>query len=313
MSFSSEVKNELARLASLNSCCLVAELSALFRMGGSIVMRGLNIGVDFATENAALARRVLQMSKKRFKLPLEVVVTRSRRLRKNNRYLIRVTPGQETRTVMAALGVLPGDEGAELVKNILQASCCRKAFLRGAFLAGGSVSRPLGDYHLELVSQSNELAALIVKMMKSFSLPAKMTDRKGDYIVYLKEGGAIISFLSLVGAHTALLEFENVRIVKEMRNQVNRVVNCETANLGKVVKAALKQVAAIKYIEEKAGLGILAPSLREAAELRLEHQEAPLSELAELAAGQIGKAGMNHRLKKIEQFAQKMGMKDVKE
>ncbi len=310
MSFSADVKNELARLPVASNCCLVAELSALLRMGGGIVLRGLVMGVDFVTENAALARRVLQIAKSNYRLPIEVVVTRSRRLRKNNRYLVRIVPGQDTQKILDTLGVLPGEENASLVKTIMQASCCRKAFLRGAFLAGGSVNRPAGDYHLEMVSQSEELAKMLLKMMKSFSLPAKMTDRKGDYIVYLKDGGAIIDFLSLAGAHAALLEFENVRIVKEMRNQVNRIVNCETANLGKVVQAALKQLSAIRYIEEKAGLGVLTPTLLEAAELRLEHPEAPLSELAALAKGHIGKAGINHRFKKIGQIAQNMGMDD---
>ncbi len=313
MSFSSEVKNELARLPNAGSCCLKAELSALLRMGGSIIIRSSSMGVDFATENAALARRVLQMIKTNFQLPLEVVVTRSRRLKKNNRYLVRIAPGQQTQKVMSFLGLIYNEEGSSLEKNILQSSCCRKAFLRGVFLAGGSVSRPTGDYHLEIVSESDDLAQVTLKIMKSFGLPGKSTDRKGDYIVYLKEGNAIISFLSLVGAHVALLDFENVRIVKEMRNQVNRVVNCETANLGKVVKAALRQLACINYLEEHYGLGKLPPALREAAELRLANPELPLGELAAMAAGSLGKAGINHRFKKIEQLALKMGMKDEKE
>lgn len=308
MSFSSEVKNELSRLPIPSGCCLNAELSALLRMGSSIIMKNYSIGVDFSTENAALARRVLQLIKSNFKLPLEVVVTRSKRLKKNNRYLVRVVPGKESQKVMQSLGVARNDD-EDFDKSLLKTSCCRKSFLRGVFLAGGSVSKPTGDYHLEIVSQSRELADTVMKVLKSLSITGKITDRKADYIVYIKEANAIISFLSLIGAHGALLQFENVRVLKGMRNHVNRVVNCETANLGKTVQAALKQTAAIEYLDKAMGLNKLTASLREAAHLRLENPEANLSELAELAEGNIGKAGMNHRFRKIQQLAESLGMK----
>jgi DNA-binding protein WhiA len=137
-----------------------------------------------------------------------------------------------------------------------------------------------------------------------------MTDRKKEFIVYLKEGNAITSFLSVIGAHNALMEFENVRIIKEMRNNVNRIVNCETANLNKTVQAAVHQIESIKYIEEISGLASLPPVLRETAELRLSYPEASLSELADMASGRIGKSGINHRLKKLEQMAKDLGMGD---
>ena len=306
MSFSSDVKNELARLPVSDPCCLNAELSGLLRMGGSIIMKDYSMGVDFSTENAALARRVLQLVKSNFSLPIEVVATRSKRLKKNNRYRVRIVAGKETQKVMELLGVV-GMMGEEKIKNLFRTNCCRRSFLRGVFLAGGSVSKPTGDYHLEIVSQSEELGRLILKVMRSLSITSKMTDRKDDYIVYIKEADAIITFLSLVGAHGALLQFENVRIIKGMRNHVNRVVNCETANIEKTVKAAGKQLAVIKYIDETLGLDKLTLTLKEAAKLRLEHTEANLSELAELAVGTVGKAGMNHRFRKLAQIAQQLG------
>lgn len=310
MSFSNEVKNELARLGRQQACCDKAELFGLLRMSGAIIIRGRNIGIHFSTENAALARLMLQMLKLNFNVQTEVVITRSRRLKKNNRYQVRVVPTPEVAFALTELQLLANsDVGKE---QLLGKSCCRRAFLRGAFMAGGSVSRPSSDYHLEIVTENEDFATLILKIMQGFSLPVKLTDRKNDYIVYLKEGNAIINFLSIIGAHTALMEFENVRIIKEMRNNVNRIVNCETANLGKIVQAAVHQVECINFIEKVQGIGKLTNALKETAELRLEYPEASLAELAELTNGKIGKSGMNHRLKKIEQIAYKLGM-DVSE
>lgn len=310
MSFSSDVKNELARLQLHSPCCLKAELSALLRMGGSLVIKGYDRGVDFYTENAALARRVLQLARGSFNLPIEISVTRSKKLKKNNRYLVRIVPDKENKEVLQFLGVFYEEDSAEHDKMLLKKACCKRAFLRGVFLAGGSVNKPTGDYHLEIVSRSEELALLTQKTMKSLSVVAKMTDRKGDYIVYVKDAGSIVAFLNVIGAHGALLEFENVRVLKEMRNRVNRVVNCETANLGKTVQAALKQLEAIKLIDENMGLSKLAPALKEAAELRRKNPEANLTELASMTKGKVSKAGMNHRFRKLEKIAQELGFDD---
>ncbi|MDD4084986.1 MAG: DNA-binding protein WhiA [Acholeplasmataceae bacterium] len=308
LSFSNEVKNELARIEPQKACCDRAELYGLLRMSGAIVISGRGTGIHFSTENAALARRMLQLLKSNFELKTEVVITRSRRLKKNNRYQVRVLSTPEVATVLEELQLLADVEAGR--NKLLAAGCCRRSFLRGVFMAGGSVSRPASDYHLELVTESYDFAELIKNMMQSFALPVKMTDRKKEFIVYLKEGNAITSFLSVIGAHNALMEFENVRIIKEMRNNVNRIVNCETANLNKTVQAAVHQIESIKYIEEISGLASLPPVLRETAELRLSYPEASLSELADMASGRIGKSGINHRLKKLEQMAKDLGMGD---
>ncbi|MDR3349527.1 MAG: DNA-binding protein WhiA [Acidaminococcales bacterium] len=307
MSFSGDVKNELAHLPAAKPCCRQAELAILLRMGGSVVIRDCRIGIEFSTENAALARRVLQLVKNNFDLPVAIAVVRLRRLKKNNRYLIKLLPSEKTQKFLCLLGIVPNMENSELEKTLLRRSCCRKAFLRGAFLAGGSVSKPTGDYHLEIVAKPDGLAELLLKELKRAGAAGKLVRRKGDCIVYLKEADLIVSFLSLIGAHGALLDFENVRIVKDMRNNVNRVVNCETANLGKTVGAALRQLSAIKYIDEAIGLGKLTPALREAAALRRKYPEANLSELAEFTEGNVGKAGMNHRLRKLLQIARGSG------
>jgi DNA-binding protein WhiA len=305
MSFSTDVKNELARVELTKKCCAKAELLGVLKMSGAIVLRGMNMGIHFSTENAALARRVLQMLKTNYPVQTEVVITRSRRLKKNNRYQVQVLPSVAVADALRELQILPSEEEKD---NLLASSCCRRSFLRGAFMAGGSLSRPYSDYHLEIVTENRSFAELILKEMHSFSLPAKLTDRKDDYIVYLKDGNSIIDFLSVIGAHHSLLEFENVRIVKEMRNNVNRVVNCETANLNKVIRAAVLQVECIRYLQGTPVYGRLPEVLRETADLRLAHPDASLSELVELSGGRVGKSGLNHRLKKLQKLAEDQGL-----
>ena len=275
MSFSNEVKNELSRLEVSKKCCERAELLGLLRVSGAVILQGRNMGIHFSTENAALARRMLQMLKSNYNVQTEVVITRSRRLKKNNRYQVRVIPSKEAGKALHELQLLPYSDVAERHK-LLAKSCCRRSFLRGVFLAGGSVSKPSSDYHLEVVTENEELAKSIVKVMHGFSLPAKITDRKNDFIVYMKEG--------------------------------NSIVNCETANLNKVVQAAVEQLESIRYLEKMGHFGKLPAALRETAELRLENPDASLAELAKAANGKISKSGLNHRLKKLQQIAKELGL-----
>ncbi len=307
-SYSAEVRNELARIVEEQECCNMAELASLIRMGGTMLIGGnSNLGINFTTENAAVARKALTLIKSGFHLKTEVVVTRGRRLKKNNSYLIKVVPSPVVTELLAALGIMRGENlNVSSDSGILRKSCCRRSYLRGAFLGGGSVNRPEGDYHLELVTGNLDFAKALVRLMKFFSLPVGMTERKNDYIVYLKDGDAIIDFLRLIGAHNALLTFENVRVVKGMRNQVNRLVNCETANLQKTVNAAVRQVKCIELIARQKGLEKLPPSLLVVAKLRLAHPEATLQELVDAMDGRVGKSGMNHRLRKIEQIAMEL-------
>lgn len=309
MSFSAEVKNELARIGGERSCCNAAELAALIRMGGAMSIGGnANLGINFSSENAAVTRKALALIKGYENIKTEVVVTRGRRLKKNNTYHVRVVPSPGVNKLLATLGIMrDGGLNVQSDRAILRKACCRRAYLRGAFLGAGSVNRPEGSYHLELVTGNAELAKSLVAVMKSMDLPGRMTDRKDDYIVYLKDGNAITNFLQIIGAHNALLTFENVRVVKDMRNQVNRLVNCETANLQKTVNAAVRQVESIKVIAQLRGLDKLTPPLREVAEARLAHPEATLSELVEVLEGRIGKSGINHRLRKLGEIAQSLG------
>ena len=310
MSFSNDVKNELSRLETNEVCCDKAELLGVLRMSGAIVIRGMNIGIHFSTENAALARRVLQILKNNYQVQTEVIITRSRRLKKNNRYQVRVLPAPQVNIAMTELQLLSME--SDLKNPLLTKQCCKRAFLRGAFLGGGSISRPSSDYHLEMVTGNEDFARSIIKVMHTFSMKAKLTDRKNDYIVYLKDGESITNFLRVIGAHNSMMEFEGVRVLKEMRNNVNRRVNCETANLGKVVKAAVRQVNCIKFIDEHMGLSELPEALQETAKLRLKYPEASLNELVEYSGG-IGKSGINHRLKKLQEMAIGLGMEVEKD
>lgn len=305
MSFSNDVKNELSRLETNEVCCDKAEVLGVLRMSGAIVIRGMNIGIHFSTENAALARRVLQILKNNYQVQTEVVITRSRRLKKNNRYQVRVLPAPQVSIAMNELQLLSME--SDLKNPLLNKQCCKRAFLRGAFLGGGSISRPSSDYHLEMVTGNEDFARSIIKVMHTFSMKAKLTDRKNDYIVYLKDGESITNFLRVIGAHNSMMELENVRVLKEMRNNVNRRVNCETANLGKVVKAAVRQVNCIKFIDEHMGLSELPQALQDTARLRVEYPDASLNELVEYSGG-IGKSGINHRLKKLQEMAIGLGM-----
>lgn len=289
-------------------CCRVAELAALMRMGGTISLgRKMAIGINFTTENAAIARKTLTLLKESFQLKTEVMVSRGRRLKKHNSYLIKVVPSADVAELLGKLGIWQGESlNVAGDSGLLRRICCRRAYLRGAFLGGGSVNKPEGDYHLELVASSYQFAAVLAGIGKKFDLPMGLTDRKNDYVVYLKDGDSIADFLGIIGADDALTEFESARNLKEVRNQVNRLVNCETANLQKTVNAACRQVERIKIIQRKTGLGNLPESLREAAKLRLAHPEATLQELVAFMGGALSKSGLNHRLRKLEKIASEL-------
>ena len=312
LSFSSTVKNELCRLENVSDCCLLSELSAVICLNGAVaVVQGSGYNIRITTENAAFARRIYSNIKKLCDISPEVTIRKSKKLKKHVSYMLFVTPvigsayllEQAEVTVKVAEG-----QPAVLVladRNCLIRQCCRKAFLRGAFLAGGSISDPEKTYHLELTLRTHQQAQDIRRILGTFRLNARIIMRKGSYVTYLKEGENIVDFLNIVGAHTALMGLENIRILKGMRNTVNRIVNCETANLGKTVDASMRQVENIRYIAQNIGFGKLPGSLRDIAELRLEHSDVSLVELGRLLSPPLGKSGVNHRLRKLDQIADK--------
>lgn len=303
MSFTEEVKNELARLPRENTACRTAELLALLRMSGTVITGTEGKwGLDFSTSSNAVARRVLISLKKDFNLEPAILVRQGRRLRKKNVYTLTVLPFEGGNHFLEKMDIW--SLGKINDYNNLKTQEEKKAYLAGAFLGGGTVSRPQSDYHLELVTKSSIFAEEISKVMKELSLHPKLTNRKNDYIIYLKDGDEVGRFLQLIGSAHCYMEFENVRVMKDMRNRVNRQVNCETANLQKSVDAALRQFQQVQLIMKYMDLIELSPKIKEAAEMRLKKPYLSLGELAELL--DISKSGLAHRFQKISAIAKKI-------
>ncbi|MDE7434894.1 MAG: DNA-binding protein WhiA [Lachnospiraceae bacterium] len=302
MSFSSEVKAELEKQIGKSRHCQLAELSAIVGHLGRLTMNRDNYSITIVTEHVGLAKKCFTLFRRAFDLSPE--------LESGNACSLKIRGKDEVRRVLMALKFLNEDEQqcppklSDRVNGLLvQNSCCRRAFLRGVFLSSGSISDPNKSYHFEIVCDTAGQAQQIQEMMIDFDTDAKIVERKNHYVVYLKEGAQIVDMLNVMEAHVALMNLENVRILKEMRNHVNRTVNCETANINKAVNAAVKQIADIRLIRERGGLESLPKSLRQVAEVRLEHPDATLKELGEYLCPPVGKSGVNHRLRKIGEIA----------
>lgn len=309
MSFSGEIKEELSRQLPGERHCRVAELAAILAGNGKIrIDEEDRLSLEVQTENLCLARKYYMLLKKTFGTEAVVTVHKNAYLQKKEVYPLLVSGHETVKEILEATKILDGggqirERPEESQLALLSRECCKRAYVRGVFLASGSVSDPKKSYHLELVCQQEGRAEILREILDGIGLPARIIRRKKSYVVYLKEGEQIREFLACVGANRHLFAMENVRILKEMRNNLNRKVNCETANLGKTVSAAVRQMDDIRYIEERKGLGYLAPGLRQMAELRLSHPDASLKELGELLVPPVGKSGVNHRLRKISETA----------
>ncbi|MBB5149444.1 MULTISPECIES: DNA-binding protein WhiA [Ureibacillus] len=307
MSFASETKKELTQIEESDQC-LKAEVSAIIRMNGTLSFSNKQLSLDVQTENAAIARRIYTIIKKLYPYNVELLVRKKMRLKKNNVYICRIREGAQE--ILKDLDILQGEFqlNHSISQSLLKTDEQKRAYLRGAFLAGGSVNNPeTSSYHLEIYSMYKEHSEALANLMNEFQLNAKTIDRKKGHITYLKEAEKISDFLGLTGAFQAMLKFEDVRILRDMRNSVNRIVNCETANLNKTIGAALRQVENIKFIDQTIGIDNLPEKLREVARLRIEHQDVTLKELGEMVStGTVSKSGINHRLRKIDEIAEKL-------
>ncbi|ALM56378.1 Cytoplasmic hypothetical protein [Staphylococcus equorum subsp. equorum] len=300
------MKNELTRIE-VDEENAKAELSALIRMNGALSLSNQQFVINVQTENATTARRIYSLIKKVFNVEVELLVRKKMKLKKNNIYICRIKV--RAREILDELGILKsGVFTHEIDEALIHDDEMRRSYLRGAFLAGGSVNNPeTSSYHLEIFSLYEDHSEGITQLMNKYELNAKHLERKKGSIAYLKEAEKISDFLSLIGGYQALLKFEDVRIVRDMRNSVNRLVNCETANLNKTVSAAMKHVESIRLIDQEIGLDNLPERLREIAKLRVEHQEVSLKELGEMmTSGNISKSGVNHRLRKLNEMADKL-------
>lgn len=311
MSFSSEVKDELSRQISAARHCQIAEIAAIISMCGRIVISADDkYCIKVHTENVAVGRKYFTLIKKTFNINTEISIRRNVYLKKSRTYSIAVKSHEDSIRILNACKLLNNNEIKEdmsIVSNmVIQNSCCRRAFIRGAFLAAGSISDPEKFYHFEIVCSVKEKAEQLQAIINSFDIESKIVTRKKYYVVYIKEGAQIVEVLNVMEAHVALMNLENVRIIKEMRNSVNRKVNCETANINKTVSAAVKQIEDINYIKGHMRLESLSEGLEDIAKIRLEYPDATLKELGKMLTPEVGKSGVNHRLRKLSNIAQEL-------
>jgi DNA-binding protein WhiA len=309
MSFTAEVKEELSRVMPKRACCPKAELAALVRVEGTLHITGPDrYRLEIATETAPVARKTIKLLHELYGLKTELTVRRSI-LHKTNNYLITVPQQSRLAAALQDLGILDDEMNISyrIARRLVRKDCCAVSYLRGAFLGGGFVADPHGDFHFELTAEAAELAEDLVGLMARFEMDAKVTKRRGLYAVYLKGAEPIVTFLALVGAHRALLRAEDVRVMKSVRNRVNRLVNAETANLVKSTDAAIAQLEGISRLSEERGLEALPPALRELAYLRLENPDVSLRELGELADPPLSKSAVYHRIRRLEELAEEAG------
>lgn len=312
MSFSRKVKEELASQKSMARHCCIAEFAAIFTICGKIKSDYRNdMCLEIRTENLTVAQKSYILLKYTFCVEIEIMVQNHNVSASNVTYLLVVKRHQDVLLVLKAIKIID-DAGnlwggsLKIHQRLVQNTCCKRAYLRGAFLVAGSITNPEKAYHLEIALLSSELAHELQKLISSFEIDAKIVVRKKYSVLYIKEGAQIVEFLNVIEAHVALMELENVRIVKEVRNSVNRQVNCETANISKTVTAAAKQIEDIRYLQNNMGFSQLADGLREMAELRLDYPDVSLVELGKMLSKPLGKSGVNHRLRKISEFAEQL-------
>ena len=290
MSFSGKIKEELAEHVAKARHCNLAELTAILHMCGEFEEDKNGIcTIRFRSENYLVARKCFTLMSKTFNIEADIVV------RKN------MTNGSTSYFMRWA-----GEELLAVKNALVQAVCCKRAYIRGAFIAAGSMSDPSKSYHFEIVCTTPERAWQICDMMKTFDIEGKYITRKKYHVVYIKEASQIVDILNVMEAHVSLMELENIRILKEMRNSINRRVNCETANISKTVSAAVKQIEDITYIRDTVGFSELTDGLREIAQIRLDYPEASLVELGKLLSTPVGKSGVNHRLRKLSMMAEEL-------
>ena len=312
MSFSSKVKEELSKECNSPRHCCIAETAAIISMCGKVIFDEKDhVRIEIHTENVTVARKYFTLLKKTYNINTDISIRHSSSLNKNRSYVLSVNDDETARKIlmtcrlMKPFGVIEEDFSIS-DSLIIQRECCKRAFIRGAFLAAGSVSDPVKTYHFEIVCLSEAKAKQLQMIMETFNINARVIKRRKYFVVYVKDSSQVVDLLNIMGAYNALMDMENVRIVKDMRNNVNRKVNCETANINKTVSAAVKQIEDIRFIQMSSAFDELPESLQEMAELRVRNPEATLAELGQLLDTPVGKSGVNHRLKKISLFADEL-------
>ncbi|MBR5301221.1 MAG: DNA-binding protein WhiA [Clostridia bacterium] len=302
MSYSSDTKEELCRLEPESVCCLLAELSGIVSAAGSVIYRGGGRKrLSIETENTAVARRAFKLLRDVFDVQPELVTLRRARLGGRSAHRIEVE-GDEASFVLEGCGIAVAQRRG-VPREITVRKCCRMAFLRGVFLASGSVTDPEKEYHLEYVLGDEAFATALQRLIARFDLAASQTKRRQMSLVYLKGQSEITDMLSIIGAQSARFAMEDAFIRKELRNNANRATNCDSANMERAVVAASRQTQAIARLIAAVGESSLPPALLQTAKLRMQYPEVSLEELGRLCDPPVGKSGVNHRLRKLEKMA----------
>ena len=310
MSFSGMVKEELSRQIGTARHCRIAELAALIGFCGRLEHFPQGEKLKLQTENETVARKCFTLLQKTFNIEKEISVRENSHLKRVKVYVLEISDPEEIPEILQATKLIADSKFCDTLilqdMLVVQQSCCKRAYIRGAFLASGSISDPEKGYHFEIVYPDERKAQQLQTIIRSFSVDAKIVQRKKSYVVYVKEGAQIVDMLAVMEANVALMDLENIRILKEMRNSVNRKVNCETANINKTVNAAVKQMEDIKLIQQVMGFEQLSDGLAQIAELRMQYPEATLKELGMMLSPQVGKSGVNHRLRKLSALADEL-------
>lgn len=320
MSFAAEVKNELARIEPEKKCCQLAEIAGFLRVAGSIRLAGGGrFKIVIATENPAIARHYKKLIQDYFGVETTFDVGESQSPRKGKdghegrrTYTINIDAANRSEQILRETGILLVREGNNYISDgiydaLVRNKCCKRAYMRGVFLGAGTMSNPEKSYHLEFVCRTEALAADLNRLINSFrDLAARQYKRGNHYIVYMKKADYIADTLGIMGADSHSLKVETTWVDKSMRNKVNRMANCDNANVDKTVEASMKQVAAIEKIQNIKGLSWLPDKLRQVAALRLANPGVPLAALGEMCDPPLKKSGVNGRLKKIEELADKL-------
>lgn len=313
MSFSSETKNELARVEPEKKCDQLAEIAGFLRVSGSLRLSGRGkFTIVIATDNPAIARHYKRLIREYFQIDARLEVGGAEALKKGHTYMLTISPEDRSESILRETGILLVREGNNFISDgiyeeLIRRKCCKRAYMRGMFMGTGTVSDPEKSYHLEFVCESRTLANDLKKMINSFvDLSVKVVQRRNRWVVYMKNSQYISDMLALMGAHAQMLAFENVRVQKSVFNQTTRIMNCDNANTDRTLDASEKQIRAILRLKNAGQLPMMTEKLRELAELRLNNPEASLTQLGEMMDPKLGKSGVNNRMKRILSMAEKV-------
>jgi len=313
MSFASETKNELARVMPEKKCCMLAEIAGFMRIAGSIRLAGGGkFKIAMTTPNPAVARHYKTLIKNYFSIDTSVEMGQGSSLKRGNAYILSIGPESLSEQILRETGILIVKEGMNVISDgiydaLIKTKCCRKSYLRGAFLGGGTVNNPEKEYHFEISAGTENLAKDLRRLLNSFTdINAKTIERRNGYGVYLKSGEQVRDAIGIMGASGQFFKFDEIMMMKELKSQTCRINNLDNANIDKSVRAAEKQIMSINKIKESRGLDFLPAKLKEAAEVRLENPDVGIEELGKLISPPLSKSGINNRLRRIEEIAKEL-------